>query len=48
MFATTRVERVLRFLNKLGVRKPVIQAPMAGSTTPQLVAAVSNSGALVS
>jgi len=30
----------------LGVTHPIIQAPMAGSTTPALVAAVSNAGAL--
>lgn len=42
----TRVERVLTFLNKLGIRKPVIQAPMAHLTTPTLVATVCNSGAL--
>ena len=30
----------------LGVRYPLIQAPMAGSTTPELVAAVSEAGAL--
>ena len=30
----------------LGVRYPVLQAPMSGSTTPELAAAVSNAGAL--
>ncbi len=30
----------------LGIRHPIIQAPMAGSNTPDLVAAVSNAGAL--
>lgn len=30
----------------LGTRYPIVQAPMAGSTTPELVAAVSNAGAL--
>jgi nitronate monooxygenase len=30
----------------LGIRYPIIQAPMAGATTPQLVAAVSNAGGL--
>ncbi len=30
----------------LGITHPVIQAPMAGSTTPELVAAVSNAGGL--
>ena len=34
-------------MNALGIRYPIIQAPMAGgATTPELVAAVSNSGAL--
>jgi nitronate monooxygenase len=31
---------------RLGVDRPIIQAPMAGSTTPQLAAAVSNAGGL--
>lgn len=30
----------------LGITHPIIQAPMAGSTTPELVAAVSNAGGL--
>ncbi|MEM9683144.1 MAG: DUF561 domain-containing protein [Pseudomonadota bacterium] len=30
----------------LGVNHPIIQAPMAGSTTPEIVAAVSNAGGL--
>ena len=30
----------------LGVRYPLLQAPMSGSTTPELAAAVSNAGAL--
>ncbi len=30
----------------LGIQYPLIQAPMAGSTTPELVAAVSNAGGL--
>ena len=35
------------FLNKLGIENPIIQAPMAGgTTTPELVAAVSNAGGL--
>lgn len=33
-------------LNSLGIRLPIIQAPMAGTTTPELAAAVSNAGAL--
>src|SRR6202050_5759787 len=33
------------FLRELGLRHPVIQAPMAGGpSTPELVAAVSNAG----
>ena len=32
----------------LGIRHPIVQAPMAGGwTTPELVAAVANTGALV-
>jgi len=31
---------------KLGVRYPILQAPMSGVTTPELAAAVSNAGAL--
>ena len=31
---------------RLGVRHPIVQAPMAGATTPELVAAVSNAGGL--
>ncbi len=33
-------------LAKLGIRHPIIQAPMAGVSTPELAAAVSNAGAL--
>jgi len=40
MWPSTRVARLL------GVRYPIVQAPMAGFTTPELVAAVSNAGAL--
>jgi len=36
-----------RFTSKVGIKYPIIQAPMAGgATTPGLVAAVSNAGAL--
>jgi nitronate monooxygenase len=36
-----------RFSSKVGIQYPIIQAPMAGgATTPELVAAVSNAGAL--
>lgn len=34
------------FAQRLGIELPLIQAPMAGSTTPALVATVSNAGAL--
>jgi nitronate monooxygenase len=37
---------VAELLERLGVRVPVIQAPMAGVSTPALAAAVSNAGAL--
>ena len=33
-------------LHKLGIRLPIIQAPMAGVSTPAMAAAVSNAGAL--
>ncbi len=33
-------------LNKLGIDKPIIQAPMAGVSTPAMAAAVSNAGGL--
>lgn len=35
-----------QFLNKIGIRFPVIQAPMVGVATPELVAEVSNAGGL--
>jgi nitronate monooxygenase len=34
------------FLRKIGVALPIIQAPMAGTSTPALAAAVSNAGGL--
>ncbi|MBX3739452.1 MAG: nitronate monooxygenase [Akkermansiaceae bacterium] len=34
------------FLRKLGIRHPIIQAPMAGVSTPRLAAAVSEAGGL--
>lgn len=40
MWAATRATKIL------GLKYPIIQAPMAGSTTPELVAAVSSVGAL--
>lgn len=33
-------------LKQLSITHPIIQAPMAGATTPALVAAVSNAGGL--
>ncbi|WP_266169567.1 NAD(P)H-dependent flavin oxidoreductase [Dyella subtropica] len=35
-----------KWLTRLGIAHPLIQAPMSGSTTPALVAAVSNAGGL--
>ncbi|MBT9333112.1 NAD(P)H-dependent flavin oxidoreductase [Paracidobacterium acidisoli] len=34
------------FLSRLGIRLPIVQAPMAGISTPALAAAVSNAGGL--
>jgi len=34
------------FLRRLGLRSPIVQAPMAGVSTPAMAAAVSNAGAL--
>ena len=39
-------DAVARFLEQLGIRVPLVQAPMAGVSTPALAAAVSNAGAL--
>ena len=33
-------------LDRLGVELPIVQAPMAGVSTPELAAAVSNAGGL--
>jgi nitronate monooxygenase len=33
-------------LSRLGLEHPIIQAPMAGTSTPALTAAVSNAGGL--
>jgi nitronate monooxygenase len=35
-----------RLLHLLDIEHPILQAPMAGSTTPELVAAVNGAGAL--
>lgn len=35
-----------RFLGRLGLQHPIIQAPMAGVSTPRMAAAVSNAGGL--
>jgi len=40
------MSNVSAFLNKLGIAYPIIQAPMAGVSTPALAAAVSNAGGL--
>ncbi|OWJ57791.1 NAD(P)H-dependent flavin oxidoreductase [Paraburkholderia caledonica] len=40
------VNFVTPFAERFEMRVPVVQAPMAGATTPELVAAVSNSGGL--
>lgn len=34
------------FLSRLGMSTPIIQAPMAGVSTPALAAAVTNAGGL--
>ena len=34
------------WMSRLGLQHPIIQAPMAGTSTPQLAAAVSNAGAM--
>ena len=34
------------FLSRLGVKRPIIQAPMAGVSTPEMAGAVSNAGGL--
>lgn len=36
----------MSLLESLGVPLPIVQAPMAGVSTPELAAAVSNAGAL--
>ncbi|WP_252504664.1 nitronate monooxygenase family protein [Sporosarcina sp. Marseille-Q4943] len=36
----------MTFINVLGIQHPIIQAPMAGVTTPEFVAASSNAGVL--
>ncbi|TPG36394.1 2-nitropropane dioxygenase, partial [Roseomonas nepalensis] len=35
-----------RILDLFGIEAPIIQAPMAGSTTPEMVVAVSEAGGL--
>src|SRR5262245_17058899 len=41
-----RMTSTRELLDLLDIELPVIQAPMAGASTPQLVAAVSNAGGL--
>ncbi len=36
----------MTLLDALGIEPPIIQAPMAGVSSPELAAAVSNAGAL--
>lgn len=36
----------MSLLRRLGINHPIIQAPMAGVSTPALAAAVSNAGGL--
>ena len=35
-----------RLSKLLGIKHPIIQAPMAGASTPELVASVSNAGGM--
>ncbi|MFX5595324.1 nitronate monooxygenase, partial [Acinetobacter baumannii] len=39
-------DRRATLLRTLGIRAPIVQAPMAGVSTPALAAAVSNAGGL--
>lgn len=43
---TSIASRVSHFKKLMGTSTPIVQAPMAGVTTPRLVAAASNAGAL--
>lgn len=40
------ISLVNEFTRRLGLKLPIVQAPMAGASTPELAAAVSNAGAL--
>ncbi len=42
----TARERTRLFCDRFGLRVPILQAPMAGVSTPALAAVVSNAGAL--
>src|SRR5205085_7138185 len=44
--AAARRSALEQFLHKLGIELPIIQAPMAGVSTPEMAAAVSNAGGL--
>ncbi|SPA01914.1 2-nitropropane dioxygenase, NPD [Cupriavidus taiwanensis] len=46
MTQTTPIADRLPLLRRLGIRTPIIQAPMAGVSTPALAAAVTNAGGL--
>src|SRR5689334_18143216 len=39
-------EKLVNLLRRLGIELPIIQAPMAGVSTPEMAAAVSNAGGL--
>ena len=38
--------QVASLLERIGMAVPIIQAPMAGTSTPQMAAAVANAGGL--
>ncbi len=46
MNASTQATDRAALLRQLGIRTPIIQAPMAGVSTPALAAAVTNAGGL--
>lgn len=44
--STRRNSQSQQFLQRLGIQQPIFLAPMAGTSTPELAAAVSNAGGL--
>jgi hypothetical protein len=44
--ARRSVSDVTTWINRLNIRHPIVQAPMAGTSTPRLAAAVSDAGGL--